>query len=535
MSVTILLFFILYYILLSVSLYFLFPKAGVEGWKGLVPGLNFVEWAKIVGRSKWYAAWVLFPIVNFFIVAGMAVAMAKSFGRNGFWEAALAVFYAPALFIKYAFDDKIKYEGKAVEIEGQHMMAIREAQKAKNDRKLKKLLKTHPYPKAGWREWVESIFFAVFAAAFIRMFLIEAYVIPTPSMEGALNVGDYLFVSKAHYGIRTPQTVVMVPLLHNRVPGLGTESYFAKPNLPYFRLKPLKNIEREGKIVFNWPVGDSVYITSSRSYSVAMVEREPIYLQYDRELSSKVAKQDYKVRPVDKKDHYIKRCVAIPGDTLQIINGEIHIDGIKSPRPKNVQYLYMMNTGGVTINENRLREWGIDEGDTWQNAYGQRGFFLDDDQVAKIQSIDPKIKLIKSVNKPDPVKLFPHDPEHFPGWSVDNFGPLWIPKKGVTINIGPENIALYERIINVYEDNDLSIDGSTIKINGQPATEYTFKQDYYFGMGDNRHNSEDSRMWGFVPHDHIVGEPLFIWFSAKDGNPFKGINWDRIFTSARSK
>jgi signal peptidase I len=225
----------------------------------------------------------------------------------------------------------------------------------------------------------------------------------------------------------------------------------------------------------------------------------------------------------------------LPGDTLQIIDSEIYIDGVKSPRPKKVQYQYMVNNGGVGINQARLTEWGIDESDYWQNQYGQQGFFLDDDQVANLRGIDPKVRVERIKNGPDPLKLFPHDPANNQNWSVDNYGPLWIPKKGVTIDINLSNISLYTRVIGVYEQNDLKVEGETIYINGAPATTYTFKQDYYFGMGDNRHNSEDSRMWGFIPHDHIVGEPLFIWFSAKDGNPLKGIHWNRIFTSARSK
>tara|TARA_Y100000385_G_C13104628_1_gene646758 strand:+ start:393 stop:1991 length:1599 start_codon:yes stop_codon:yes gene_type:complete len=532
--VVVLIFFILFYILLSISLFFLFPKTGVEGWKGLVPGLNFVEWAEVVGRPKWFGLLAFVPIVNFFIVTGMAVAMAKSFGRNGFGEAALAVLYAPILFFKYAFGDEYKYEGKAMEKEAQYMAQIKEAQKEKSNRKLNKLLNNHPYPKALWREWVESIFFAVFAAAFIRMFLIEAYVIPTPSMEGSLNVGDYLFVSKASYGIRTPQTVAMIPLLHNRVPILGSESYFKKPKLPYFRLKPMNDIEREGKIVFNWPVGDSVYITSSRSYSVDMINRNPAYLSYDRELPKLVEKKDFVVRPVDKKDHYIKRCVGIPGDSLQIINGEIWINGQKSPRPKHIQYQYILNTNGVAINQNRLKEWGVDNSDYWGNRNSLQGYFLDDTQVEKIKSMDPKIQLTQVNHRAERGKMYPHTAVS-DGWSVDNFGPIYIPKKGATVELNAESLPFYQRVINVYEDNDLKVENGKIWINGNESSTYTFKQDYYWGMGDNRHNSEDSRMWGYIPHDHLVGEPLFIWFSAKEGNPFKGIHWDRIFTSARDK
>ncbi|MEE9374158.1 MAG: signal peptidase I [Saprospiraceae bacterium] len=530
----VLIFFILFYILLSISLFFLFPKAGVDGWKGLVPGLNFMEWAEIVGRPRWYGLLAFIPIVNFFIVAGMAVAMAKSFGRNEFIDAVLAVIYAPVLFFKYAFGNQYKYKGKAMEAEVAYMNQIKAAQKEKNNRKLKKLLNNHPYPKAFWREWVESIFFAVFAAAFIRMFLIEAYVIPTPSMEGSLNVGDYLFVSKASYGIRTPQTVAMVPLLHNRLPIVGSESYFKKPSLPYFRLKAMNDIEREGKIVFNWPIGDSVYITSSRSYSVEMINRNPIYLSHDRELAKEVSNKNFVVRPVDKKDHYIKRCVGIPGDSLQIKDAEIWINGEKSPRPKYVQYQYIISTSGVAINQNKFEQWGIEASDYWGQRGGLQGYFLDDSQVEKVRAMDPNIKLTRVTHRSEKGKMFPHSAQS-DSWSVDNFGPIYIPQKGVTVTLNAESLPFYQRIINVYENNDLKIENGKISINGEQTSTYTFKQDYYWGMGDNRHNSEDSRMWGFIPHDHIVGEPLFIWFSAKDGNPFKGIHWDRIFTSARNK
>jgi len=536
--VVVLLYFVLYYVLLCISFYFLFPKAGVDGWKGLVPALNFMEWADIVGRPKWYGLLGLIPIVGFFIVAGLAVATAKSFGRNQFSDAVLAVLYAPILFFRYAFGDQYKYEGKAMIKEAQYMTELREAQKGKNDRKLKKLLANHPYPKAIWREWVESIFFAVFAAAFIRMFLIEAYVIPTPSMEGSLNVGDYLFVSKSSYGIRTPQTVAMVPLLHNRVPGIGTESYFKKPKLPYYRLPALNDIEREGKIVFNWPVGDSVYITSTRSYTLSMVNDaitnstrdQRGNLLGDPELQKQVNKKDFVVRPMDKKDHYIKRCVGVPGDSLQVKDGEVWINGEKSPRPKKIQFNYVVRNVPISnLNQKRLNDLGIEPSE----IRGQL-LTLDDDQVEKVKGMDPNMVLEKANYPGEGLSMFPHI-DAVKNWSRDNYGPIYIPKAGSTVELNTSTLPFYKRIISVYENNDLKVENGKILINGQETTNYTFKQDYYWGMGDNRHSSEDSRMWGYIPHDHIVGEPLFIWFSAKDGNPLKGIHWNRIFTSARDK
>ena len=497
-----------------------------------------MEWAEVVGRPKWFGLLGLVPIVGFFIVTGMAVAMAKSFGRNQFSDAVIAVFYAPILFFQYAFGDQYKYEGKAMQKESEYLDQIKEAQKSKNDRKLKKLLSNHPYPKALWREWVESIFFAVFAAAFIRMFLIEAYVIPTPSMEGSLNVGDYLFVSKASYGIRTPQTVAMVPLLHNRVPIINTESYFKKPKLPYFRLPAMNEIEREGKIVFNWPVGDSVYITSKRSYTLDMVQKAmpnfnratQRYLFGDPELLPLVEKKDFVVRPMDKKDHYIKRCVGVPGDSLQVKDGEVWINGVKSPRPEKIQFHYLLD--GVTVqnlNLKRLNEIGVD-----MNEINGRLLTLDDEQVEIVKGMDQRVRLEKARYPGEGLEMFPHT-QATKNWSRDNFGPIYIPKAGSTVALNMSSLPFYKRIISVYENNDLKVEDGKIFVNGAEASSYTFQQEYYWGMGDNRHSSEDSRMWGYIPHDHIVGEPLFIWFSAKEGNPLKGINWDRIFTSARDK
>ncbi len=501
---------------------------------GLIPGLNFVEWCEIIGRPKWWAALLLIPIVNIFIYAGMAIDMVRSFGYHGFWHSFGAVVYAPAFFWYISRKEKDTYNGAVLIQEKEYIERLKAAQGGGREVEFKKLQKNNPYKKNQGREWAESIIFAVFAAAFIRMFLIEAFVIPTPSMEGSLKVGDFLFVSKASFGIRTPQTVLMIPLLHNRIPILNRESYIKKPNIPMFRLPALREIQRNKPFVFNWPAGDSVYLTSSRSYSVKQVkDNYHGYGAYDKEIIKKVENKDIISRPIDKKDHYIKRCVGLPGDSLEIRNRAIFINGTEQPFPEKVQFNYIFTASGpININERRLMEWGIGEKNDYWFDEMNRGYVLDFEQAEKLRSLDNNISLTIKGYPKDPKNLFPQDEKNFPDWSIDNFGPVWIPKKGSTVDISTENIALYTRIIGTYERNDLQIRNGKIFINGEERSSYTFAQDYYWAMGDNRHNSEDSRMWGFVPHDHIVGRPLLIWFSTKDGSISNGIRWDRVFKSA---
>ena len=525
----------------------------------------------------------------------MTVDMVRSFGKYSFLNSAIAVIYAPVIFFRLAFNKDEKYEGPVLIAEKEYFQKMLSAKESGDKKTYNSLSSRNPYKKSGSREWVESIIFAVFAAAFIRMFLIEAYVIPTPSMEGSLLVGDFLYVSKAHYGIRTPMSVVMIPLLHNKIPILGSESYFSKPSLPYYRFKALEEIDRNAPIVFNWPAGDSVYITSMRSYTVNQIKHDPNVLNSsDRELRKLVQNNDFIVRPLDKKDHYIKRCIAIAGDVLEIKNKQVYINGTKATNPLHLQYFYLVEFPNG-FNKDKLEEWDISGQDVIANGLeiGKNYLYahLSNKQVENLEAADQEIKVLqvnryitytrdkdfntsisklRKIIKPYQInagpeitnlhlsseqfryisdstdlkvfneyvnskKLFPHDPRHFQNWTVDNYGPVTIPKKGTTVKLNPQNIALYERVINVYENNDYEYKGGIITINGKEAHEYTFKQNYYWAMGDNRHNSEDSRMWGFVPEDHIVGKPLFIWFSTKEGSIRKGINWGRIFNSANVK
>ncbi len=586
---TILIFLVISYILLSLSLRKVFEKAGVAPNKALIPGVNFMEWCKLIGRPKWWAALLLIPIVNIFIFTGMCVDLVRSFKKYDFKDSALAVLYAPLSFYLLGKEDGDKYDGPTLEKEAEYQAKIEEAYKNDDRLQLKRLLAKNPYQKSSVREWTEAIVFAVFAAAFIRMFLIEAYVIPTSSMEGSLLVGDYLFVSKAHYGIRTPETVAMIPLLHNRIPVLDAESYLESPKLNAHRLPAIETIDKNDPVVFNYPEGDSVYVIPGRTWSIYDKKRNAIPQSAAKAIDQ--GRFPLVTRPIDKMDHYIKRCVATPGDSLQIIDRQLYINGQPAKNPTNVQFRYLVKHQGP-ISERNFADWGISNEDklyyndgTTPASENHKMLVLSEEQKKKIKEMDPNIEIIPndmySVQLPENMdfavlqtwgvdrgnlryaqgdvltltlkknqadslrangatveykyeteRLFPHDPANFQNNSVDNYGPLYVPKKGATVIVTPETIAPYHRIIDVYENNDLRIANGRVYINGEETTQYTFQQDYYWMMGDNRHNSEDSRVWGFVPHSHVVGKPLFIWFSTRNGNAREGINWDRIFSSA---
>ena len=591
----VLIFFLVFYVLLCASLYKVFERAGVEPWKALVPGLNFMEWCKLIGRGSMYWLLLFIPLVNIFIFAGMAVDLMRSHGKYDFGNAALAVIYAPIAFFKLAFKGD-KYIGPTLIAEKEYAENMRIAEAENKTLELKKLQFNNPYKKTVVREWAEAIIFAVFAAAFIRMFFIEPYVIPTPSMEGSLLVGDFLFVSKAHYGMRMPQTILQVPLLHNRLPFFNRESYFEKPSLEYKRFKAIENIDRNDPVVFNYPAGDSVYIFPHRTYSsndylLGLMRPD----DYD---SIKSGRTRLVTRPVDKRDHYVKRCVGTPGDKFEIKERQIYINDQPAENPTYLQYQYLVESE-TPIDLADFSDWGISDAAAVGDIQVVPGsdnkvmnLFLNNEQIEKLKGKYPKIKIRPNANyrlnyttvrvdknklnslgikpyeilssgtnsfvlnlskekinsikadsipgisiKPyyrNPNEVFPNDAKNFPGWTKDDMGPFVIPQAGESVVITPKNIALYRRIIDVYEDNDLKIQNGKVLINGQPTTSYTFQQDYYWMMGDNRHNSEDSRFWGFVPMDHIVGKPLFIWFSTKDGSIFNGIRWNRIFKSASS-
>jgi len=391
---SILLFFVVTYILLSLSLYKVFEKAGILPKKALIPGLNFIEWCKIIGRPTWWPALLLVPIVNIFIYAGMCVDMVRSFKRYTFLDSFKAVIYAPYIFFQLGTNLRDKYDGPTLVKEQAYQEKLEAAYQEKNKYKLKKLQEKNPYKKTPLRDWTEAVVFAVFAAAFIRMFTIEAYAIPTSSMEGSLNVGDHLFVSKAHYGLRTPSTVLTIPLLHNRIPWLNKESYLKAPNLPVWRLPALENLDRYDPVVFNMPEGDSVYVTPERTWSLYDYRRKAIPAKTLQDINQ--GKYPLTTRPVDKIDHYVKHCIGLPGENLQIINRQVHINGEAVKNSKNLQYRYLVKHP-TPFNMQQFSKWGITEEDQQYNnpsSNTHKMLVLSNQQKAKVQAMDKRIQII---------------------------------------------------------------------------------------------------------------------------------------------
>ncbi len=378
-------------------------------------------------------------------------------------------------------------------------------------------------------EWVDAIIFAVVAASLIRLFFIEAYTIPTSSMEKSLLVGDYLFVSKTAYGPKTPNTPLSFPFVHNTMPFTRSKSYLEWIKNPYKRLAGFGKIKNDDVVVFHFPEGDTVALkVQNQSYYQLVRSSSRQRLWSDEMNFGKIV-----ARPVDKRENYIKRCVAIPGDELQIREGVVYVNGNPQKHFDGMQYNYLVSTNS-TINPKALERLGVSSDD--RQEYNNRQYILPltgkmVDELKKFANVTQTDKLLDSPDRWD-VNIFPSD-SRYP-WNVDNFGPLKIPAKGTTIPLTVDNLPLYRRIIDIYEDNELEVRDSLILINGTPADSYTFKMDYYWMMGDNRHNSADSRYWGFVPEDHVVGKASFIWLSLdKDKRLFSKIRFNRLFKKIR--
>ena len=363
-------------------------------------------------------------------------------------------------------------------------------------------------------EWIDAVIFAVIVASLIRTFLFEAYTIPTSSMEKSLLVGDYLFVNKYTYGPRKPMTPIAVPFVHHTMPFTATTRSFTDVwERPYKRMAGFRKIKNNDVVVFNFPEGDTVCLEN----------QAPSYHQLVRDYGREQIWRHFTIgyRPVDKRENYIKRCVAIPGDTLKIVDGQLYINGKPQEEIGIKQYRYDIITDGTSFSPKALQKMGISLEDI-NHGYIAPGHYqipLTPEMVESLRNFR-FIKEIKRVNAGDRYdgSNFPHDPRY--RWNEDNFGPLWVPQKGATISLNIDNLPLYQRIISIYEGNDLQVKDSTIYINGEKADSYTFAMDYYWMMGDNRHNSLDSRFWGFVPEDHIVGKASMIWFSSDKDQPF---------------
>ena len=377
-------------------------------------------------------------------------------------------------------------------------------------------------------DWLDAIIFAVIVVTFINIFFFRAFKIPSSSMESTLLTGDHLFVDNITYGPRVPQTPLTIPFTHNVLPN-GKESYSTAIHNEYRRLKGLRNVRAGDKVVFGFPNGDTV-LTKAPADD---------YYMLSRTIGKDYTIQNYgpiKVRPADKKDHYVKRCVAVAGDTLSIVDGKVFINSRAQEIWPGVQSTYKVVTDGHRINQKTLDRLGLNSGELWydSNLPGYPAMPLTQAMLEKVKGYANVVEVSENIDRyppdyPDsPNVLFPFSKEY--RWTRDNYGPLWIPQKGATVKLDASNLPLYERIIRTYENNILEVREGKIFINSQETDEYTFKQDYYFMMGDNRHNSLDSRYWGFVPEDHIVGRPAIIWFSS-DGNkkfPYN-IRWRRFF------
>ena len=529
---------LLSYILPFAGISKLFELRGEKGWKAYVPVLNFLVWMKIVGRPSWHIVWLFVPIVNIFLVANLASEMNNSFSRFAFVDHVLAIAFPFVWFpyMGYKLSKDLKFIGPAHQLKADFKKNYKSALQKKDDAAIRKLEKEHPIPKKGVvREWADSILFAVFAAHFIRMFLIEAYTIPTPSMEGSLLVGDYLFVSKVHYGSRMPMTPLSFPLLHNVLPITGGECYSKWPKWGYHRAPAIQKVHRYDPVVFNYPEGDTTLKTTNYGEDYYnQLKRIPDLKEREtaRAQMKTIFKDRITVRPVDKRDHYIKRCVGLPGDSIEVRNGDLYVNGKASPVIKGVQNEYIfIPKEGMTIDESYLKKKYLYTADP--RSQSRQVIIHTSPENAKLikkelaSVIDTMVRRLSSKGEMDMNGIFPYNHSLYP-WNNDHYGPIWIPKKGTKVMLSMKNIELYQRIITAYEGNSLEIKDGEFKINGKPTNEYTFKFDYYWMMGDNRHNSADSRSWGFVPEDHIVGKPLFVWFSY-DGSK---VRWNRIFMNA---
>jgi signal peptidase I len=484
--------------------YWIFNDAGVGGYKALIPIYNYYIWLKVIGKPWWWLLIMLVPFINFFMIMLMLVQNALSYSKHNLGEQALAVLI-PFAYLPYLGISK-----------NEHYVMPENRIRVK---------------KSQLREWTDAIIFAVVAASIIRVFMIEAYTIPTSSMEKSLLVGDFLFVSKMSYGPKLPNTPMAFPFVHHTMPLTQfTKSYVEWIKWPYYRFPGFTSIKHGDVVVFNYPDGDTVALKQQNQSYYALIRQ----VGRERVWNDKFNFGDIVARPVDKRENYIKRCIGLPGDTIQIVDEVVHINGKALDFPELSQFMYQVKTDGNPINKRLIGKLDITE-TVQQTETGDQIITLTRESAAKLKQL-PNVLSVDKIIQPKGFwqpYIFPFDSAY--AWNVDNFGPLYIPKAGATVKLTLANLPLYSRIINAYELNSLDVKDGKIFINGKVATSYTFKLDYYWMMGDNRHNSADSRFWGFVPVDHIVGKAVFVWLSLDNNKSlFDGkIRWSKLFRTIK--
>jgi len=508
----------------------LYISAGERPWKAIIPIYNAIIFLKILHRPKWWVLLLFLPVINLMIFMVLWVDTVKHFGKTSPMDGVIAILTLGFFIYTINYQKSPKYS-----------------------------LDKSMIKRSAFNEWIGSIIFAVIAATFVHNYFFQPYIIPTGSLEKSLLIGDFLFVSKFHYGARVPSTTIAFPMVHDTLPIIKSRSYLKKPQLPYMRFPKFQKIKRNDIVVFNWPA-DTV-----RQFFV-------------KEAGVK--------KPIDKKSNYVKRCVGLPGDELEIKNGFVYIDGKKNQLPDRakIQFNYTaFNAKGIS--SRKLSQLGISDfyrryriDNITQKSYakiapylvgtsgrnkdnfvvitGDKGLPIDlirslglkvsevlektkelnltVNEAIKIKKqnlIDSLVQRNQKIKTPN-VNFFPNKIPF--NWNQDNFGPIQIPALGKTIDINLSNLPIYKKIIVDYENNSLETIGNQILINNTKVNEYTFKQNYFWMMGDNRHRSEDSRFWGFVPEDHIVGKPVFIWFSIdgiNDGIRNWKVRWNRVFST----
>lgn len=479
----------------------MFTKAGVASWKAWVPFYNTWVMQTIAERPRHWVFWQLIPVVGWFITPGIFIEWVKLFGRFTLGQHTLAALFAPFYFPVLGYADDVRYIGP----EG-----------------------VKRYQKPSWREWVDAAIFAIVAATLIRTFVFEAYTIPSGSMEKTLLVNDFLFVSKFSYGPRIPNTPLSIPFVHNYIPGTSKKSYTSLVQLPYIRWFS-SPIERGDVVVFNFPAGDTVinlpeFQSQNPYYDFIRVAFNGNTNEGRQFILNNQDRYPLAIHPADKSDNYIKRCVGVAGDTIQVVNNKVFANGQPVETPPQSLIRYTVITNGETLDAYSLKEqYGIDENkDEFRGTNTPYIYHITLTEEARKDMEQKGYKITPYMENTHTGPVFPYDGIH--NWSRDNFGPIWIPAKGAILKLTPENYPIYERAIRVYEGNEFFLKDGKFYLNGTVVDSYQFKMDYYWMMGDNRQGSQDSRYWGFVPEDRIVGKAWLIWFSYENGP-----RWKRLF------